>query len=267
MLAALLPALGQIAGGVLGTMDKNKDRAMQKEFAQSGIQWKVEDAKKAGIHPLAALGAQTTSYSPVSVGGPSIASSLAGAGQDISNAIDPSRPSSERVAAYNQTVQDLQVKRMGLENELLASQIAKLRQAAPFPGGDRFLLDGQSNSPLVMDKPLNRVVSSPEAPSMESGAITESGHARTPTGWAPVLSKDYQERTEEDLIGTILWNIRNRLAPTVSSKAYIPPAGVPLADDEVWYYDPGRQEYIKRKRSYRSTMDRMENTIGGRYAF
>ena len=41
-----------------------KNAALQREFAQSGIQWKVADAKKAGLHPLAALGAQTASASP-----------------------------------------------------------------------------------------------------------------------------------------------------------------------------------------------------------
>ena len=36
----------------------------QKEFAQHGIRWKVEDAKAAGLHPLHALGGSTASYSP-----------------------------------------------------------------------------------------------------------------------------------------------------------------------------------------------------------
>lgn len=38
--------------------------AMQREFAQQGIQWRVADAKAAGIHPLYALGASTPSFSP-----------------------------------------------------------------------------------------------------------------------------------------------------------------------------------------------------------
>jgi hypothetical protein len=33
--------------------------ALQREFAQKSIQWKTADAKAAGLHPLAALGAQT----------------------------------------------------------------------------------------------------------------------------------------------------------------------------------------------------------------
>lgn len=39
--------------------------AFQREFAEQGIQKRVEDAKKAGIHPLYAIGAQTPSVSPV----------------------------------------------------------------------------------------------------------------------------------------------------------------------------------------------------------
>lgn len=41
-----------------------KDRALQREFAQKGIQWRVEDAKAAGLHPLYAVGATGASYSP-----------------------------------------------------------------------------------------------------------------------------------------------------------------------------------------------------------
>ena len=34
----------------------------QEQFARHALQWKVEDAKKAGIHPLAALGASTSPF-------------------------------------------------------------------------------------------------------------------------------------------------------------------------------------------------------------
>lgn len=39
----------------------------QKEFAQKAIQWKVQDAKKAGLHPLYALGGATPSFTPIAV--------------------------------------------------------------------------------------------------------------------------------------------------------------------------------------------------------
>lgn len=41
------------------------NRQMQYDFAQNSIKWRVNDAKQAGIHPLAALGVSPSSASPV----------------------------------------------------------------------------------------------------------------------------------------------------------------------------------------------------------
>lgn len=41
------------------------NRRMQYDFAQNSIKWRVNDAKEAGIHPLAALGISPSSASPV----------------------------------------------------------------------------------------------------------------------------------------------------------------------------------------------------------
>lgn len=139
---AALPALATAASGALsffGASQANKANAAQaaanmqaqREFAKHGIRWKVNDAREAGIHPLYALGAQTTSFSPVSVGatnemaGP--AAALAGMSQDISRSINATRTQPERVAAIEQTYNQLTLQNMGLKNELLASQIAKLK--------------------------------------------------------------------------------------------------------------------------------------------
>lgn len=43
----------------------NRQEALQREFAQNGIRWKIDDAATRGISPLAALGAVGSSYSPV----------------------------------------------------------------------------------------------------------------------------------------------------------------------------------------------------------
>lgn len=45
-----------------------KNYELQKEFAKNGIRWRTEDAQAAGIHPLYAIGANTNSGSPISVG-------------------------------------------------------------------------------------------------------------------------------------------------------------------------------------------------------
>lgn len=250
MLAAAAPALisagSSILGGLLGSSEKKKDRQMQKDFAQQGIRWKVADAKAAGIHPLAALGAQTTAYAPVSVGSTDISTGLAQAGQDVSRAINATRTAPERLDAYTKTVQDLNLQRMGLENQLLSSQIAKINQAGQppaMPGAvDRYLLEGQGDSP-INERAMRRDISDITG-AQEAGAVTEQGFARTPHGWAPVFSKDTKDRLEEDLIGSIAWSIRNRLGPTLGF-GYNPPSGVPLGPNEMWYYSPFRQEYQK----------------------
>jgi len=249
MIPALISAGANLIGGFMGSKDKSKDIKMQKEFAQHGIRWKVEDAKAAGIHPLAALGAQTTSYAPVSVGGSSMATGLASAGQDIARAVDSTRTTGERLDAYQKTIQDLNIRRMGLENDLLSSQIAKIHQAGTPPAmpsiAERHMVEGQGNSPLVSSNPQQRTMSAPEAGSQEPGAITDVGYARTPTGWAPVMSKDVKDRLEEDLIGMLAWNLRNRLAPTLNPHGGNPPAGT----NDAWVYSPSKQEYVKVPRS------------------
>lgn len=40
------------------------NEALQREFAQMGIRWRVEDAKAAGLHPLYALGGSGAAYAP-----------------------------------------------------------------------------------------------------------------------------------------------------------------------------------------------------------
>lgn len=253
MLAEAISAGSQILGGILGSNDKAKDRKLQKEFAQNSIRWKVDDAKAAGLHPLAALGAQTTSYAPVSVGGPSIASSLAGAGQDISRAVNATRTGGERATAYIKSVQDLTLSRMGLENQLLASQIAKINQAGTVPAmpsqGDRYLIDGQAQSGLVKTSPLARQSSAPGAPSQESAAVPEVGFARGPTGWAPVMSKDAKDRLEEDELGIIGWNLRNRFAPMFGNRDSWHPPAIKLKENEYWYFNPLTQVYEKKLKS------------------
>lgn len=86
--------IGAAAGLGIAGMNTSSQRHMaadqimqQREFAQHGIRWKVADAKAAGLHPLAALGMQPSSFSPVSIpGDDGSAQMLAQLGQDISRA-------------------------------------------------------------------------------------------------------------------------------------------------------------------------------------
>lgn len=130
----------------LGQRDANSDNKeiaernidLQKQFAQHGVRWKVEDSLAAGIHPLFGLGASTHSFTPVSAfqenefALPS--RHLAEAGQDISRSINATRTKDEKMKAH---MDALALERGYLENDLLRSQIAKMNQAGSppsFPG-------------------------------------------------------------------------------------------------------------------------------------
>lgn len=158
MLSALIPAAANLIGGLIGrksARDANKENiAQQREFAQSGIQWRVADAKKAGIHPLYSLGAQTASFAPSSVGDP-LGGAISDMGQNIGRAVDAASTSGERVA--NKALFSLQLERAGLENELLRSQIARERgQIGPgFPGG-LAVMEGQGDTAVERVTPPQR---------------------------------------------------------------------------------------------------------------
>lgn len=145
----------KFAGGLLDrdTANKNRDQemriaqqnmAMQKQFAQEGIRWKVADAKEAGIHPLYALGANTVSFSPVSISGGSPSNwseTLGSMGQDISRAVGATRTEGERMSSAQEMLHRTQIEGAQLDNDIkkteLASRVQKLTQAGnppPLPG-------------------------------------------------------------------------------------------------------------------------------------
>lgn len=151
MLPQLISAGASLLGGFLSrsaqgdandraAAEKQKDRELSLQFAQNGIRWKADDARAAGLHPLAALGAGSSysggsmSFTPET----GLATGLAAAGQDVGRAINATRSQPERDQAFNKTVQDLTLTRMGLENELLSSKLGLARSAQtnpPAPAG------------------------------------------------------------------------------------------------------------------------------------
>lgn len=101
--AAGIGAGSSLAGGFLSSNflsgSSKKDRRFQREVMQNALQWRVNDAKAAGIHPLFALGAQVaTGASGGTFIGDPLGPSLAEAGQNISNAIVRSKGNTERLS-------------------------------------------------------------------------------------------------------------------------------------------------------------------------
>lgn len=111
-------AAGSFATAAANIWNANKQAKSQRQFAQHGLSWRVADAKRSGIHPLAALGFQGTQYSPQSLG---IGDSLKDAGQAVDNALH------RATDQHSRTMASLAEERAVLENAHLKDQIISHR--------------------------------------------------------------------------------------------------------------------------------------------
>lgn len=268
--------VGAAVGGIAGLIGSGQSQANaaklnqlnyehQKEFAQNGIRWRVADAKAAGLHPLAALGAQGASYTPSAVIGDSPDYSfLKDMGQGIGRAMDAKTTAAERAdreqkenALFNEELKGKQ-----LQNEETETRIQQMKwdmaldaarnaersvrtqqQVPPMPSlaPDGSLMPGQSNATSpggIESKPAEIVVNEPGRPAQERGSITELGFLRTSDGgYQPVMSNDAKNRLEEDIAGTFAWNRRNRLSAWFDlDRAKPPKAWLPPGKTD-WSYD------------------------------
>jgi len=245
--AAVANAVGSLADSFFDAQSAKQNIKLQKQFAQQGIQWKVADAKKAGIHPLYALGAQTHSFAPVQTGG----GNFSQMGQSVGRAIDAYRTNGERLDGFTKASQSLQLENQKLNNDLLKQQLASNQATINQPGtppavpsaGNRYLMPGQGStaSPLVTRQPLQVSTVDPTAKQNEPASHAEVGWARTATGLAPTRSKDFMDRSEDDWAASLGWNIRNRLAPMMSIKNTKPP--VSPGRGRMWEWNAFMQEY------------------------
>lgn len=259
MLGNLISAGASILGGFMNRDAAREAQAQtqanlqqqylnQKEFAQQGIKWRVNDARRAGIHPLYALGAQTSSYTPQSVSfaaDNSLGNSLSAAGQDIGRAINATRTSSERESAFTQTAQRLQLEGMGLDNQIkqasLASSIQRLR--------------ANSNPPL----PIPEESKAEDRPQIYVGGNkfnTDPGSTNVEDSW----SKRYGEPGEWLGAPAVLWNDfkANYGEPATWPRALVDSAWSAVANDI-------RQELSNAKRFGRAIYDRSVFSWPSRY--
>lgn len=240
-----------------------RNEALQREFAQNGIRWRVEDAKAAGLHPLAALGAQTSSFSPIQVGSvtstPDVTApyrALGEMGQDISRAMASTQTQVEREMAQLQVAAaHTQLEGASLDNQIKQAQLSKLLGGGTtMPSGsdtDNFI-PGQGNSPLVRNKPLERVVSAPGRPAQEAGWRPDVSYSRTDTGLSPMVPESLSESLEDDVVGKLMWRIRNQLVPNITGQGS-PPKGMLPKGASHWAWSHKTQEW---RPAYKSSHDR-----------
>lgn len=242
---------------------------LQKEFAQHGIKWKMQDAREAGVNPLYALGASTQSFSPVSVGATpdmSMADFYTRAGQDVSRAITATKSAEERTLDKLRLAgAKADVEGKIIDNEIRASQLQKISAVGPaMPDFSDNFIPGQGNSPkaLVKEKPLERTVSAPGRPAQEAGWRPDVSYSRTDTGLTPMVPESLSESLEDDFVGKILWRLRNNIMPSLTgsgapSKHMLPKGYVD------WEYSPVLQEWKPVKWKARHPFKKMYHNMYG----
>lgn len=292
-LGSVVSAVGSIAGGILGANSAQNVASMnyeaQKEFAQNGIRWKVEDAKRAGIHPLYALGASTQGYSPSGgyTGDYGIADAAAHFGQGYERAQQAKMTKEERdkqdvrdaiqdMAALEDLNQkrrlnDAQIRLANSEifrNFALSTNALRKTGLPPaMPGGLGGVIAGQGNSYATgqTTPEISSVVTSEKGtPSVQAGSPPDVRFYRTLSGGrAPLPTEDAGDAMDAALGAGLQWSFRNNLVPWLAN--FFPINDSHRLPGE--YYDLLAGEYRKKdsKRSFIDTLRRVNNIWSLRY--
>ena len=271
-IGSAIGAVGSIAGGILGANSAQNVAGLnyeaQKEFAQNGIRWKVEDAKRAGIHPLYALGASTQGYSPSGgyTGDYGIADAAAHLGQGFERAQQAKMTKEEREKQdVRDAIQDMaaledlnQKRRMNdAQIRLANSEIfrnfalstnALRRSGLPpaLPGGHGGVIAGQGESYATgqTTPEISEVVTSASGlPSVQAGSPPDARFYRTATGRAPLPTEESGDAMDAAFGAGIQWSFRNNILPYLAN--FFPINDPHRRDGE--YYDLIFGEYRKGK--------------------
>lgn len=267
--AALVGGAATLAGGFMGqqsskdALQAQKDMAytnekLQREFAQHGIRWKVEDAKAAGIHPLYALGANTASFTPGVLTGDTsnpMGNAIANMGQDISRAMMAKATQPEReMQALQLASAKADVEGKTLDNQIraktLSNMVGSSQLPPPMPSAHEGL--GSRMGTNVKINPSQTTSTMPGMPSQEAAIIPDVRWVRTSSGaLTAVPSKDIKESIEDNLIQESMWAIRNQAVPffSLGTSGPKPPQNLLPKGYDYWEFSPMQNGYIPAKRN------------------
>lgn len=244
-------ALGASQGqNAIGNQMAQQQLAFEEAAAQHGIQWRVDDAKAAGISPLVALGAPTFNPGAIPVSGGNYDNPYSGAGaglvsmgQDLSRAAmvaQTEKTRAESIAAVESAKASsaLTQSQVELNRANTARAYASMATSPSMPAvSGKYRVDGQPDS----GGGDNLVKLSPSK--VTSAAGTNAGiEAGVPPGVQ--LNKTVGGSYDpQPALGTSVgatgedwrWSVRNRLQP---------PEGWQLRWDGTWERGPGAWKWL-----------------------
>lgn len=211
--------LGGGSGGdgyqpVSGPRQMQFNAKQQRQFAKRGIQWRVRDAKKAGLHPLAALGANSLSFNPVVVGqgggSSGYGSPLSDLSQNLSNV--ESRVQNYQQREFTKELQETQLKNAKTDAERAEVQLAM----------DRMELSKMTQPPLPQTE--ERVISPTRMASHKGDRPTAAGTMPTRQladiegGFRVVPSEPFKQVSEDQVAVELPWIWDNYIKSLLGGK-------------------------------------------------
>lgn len=266
--SAISSAMGLAGGMINASASKTIAREqmkLQKEFAQNGIQWKVADAKAAGLHPLYALGANTASYTPVSQDSSSMGNAVSDAGAYLGKAVDQSLDKATQKALEQENIEYQRLMREGnlellrqnirgkwLQNNWDEQQMMNAQKAqasgnparplaVSTPMGEfnvsnpdikRYTSKVSSNGASALVgvnlRPAEVTMTSPGRPNQTAGANAETQLLRTEHGYQILPSQAFADATDDDILSKVAFNLRHFIGDRISPPPDLDSRSYPL---------------------------------------
>lgn len=127
---SIVGGLFNLAGGAINnafqSQQADEDYQRQKEFAQNSLQWRSQDAVKAGFSPLAALGTNSASYTPSGSAGGGIGDALMNTGQMLDSGL---RRALDKDRKTNSAILSEQLKQERLKTVSMEKSLARMGQS------------------------------------------------------------------------------------------------------------------------------------------
>lgn len=274
--------IGAGLGGVLGSglderkTDKRYNQQMslsqaqmqfQQDYVKNAMQWRAEDAKKAGFHPMAALGFSSPQYSGVSF--PSIPNDTQAIdptefGQSLNYAATKAKDRKQQAQMI-----DLQIRGLELDNEFKQAQIDALKVdtlASSIASNQAW--QSPANPTLNAKEPTNGL-----SPDMSISPTTQPllGAARVGNSVLLHINPDISDSLTEDMTRNIIANIAaeaqmGRIAPEILKHFSEREKAAVARGDAVIEYSPPSQFFFRWKGHMRPHKN-SDGSVSGKITF
>lgn len=196
-----IQAASSLAGGLINRMFDDSERQWQqnldaqREFAQNSIQWRVQDAQKAGIHPLFAIGGQMPGYTPSS------SFSTDNMGESIAQAGNAVGRTMGQIGLMNAQLENANLQNQKLKTEISKDKVELLDAINNLAGATKPTIAGQKSDTIPhITKQLDNTLWLTGSNSMRNlPDQMESEIASIPSDLAKVWDTQYSRGTHEKL--------------------------------------------------------------------